>query len=179
MRRLTTLYRSTEASSLINWWAHYNPLRVYLNFVLIKLSQYSPSLRLRNALLRLTGAKIAPTARIGPGVTFDFFNPDLIEIGEGSIIGYGTTLLAHEFLVDELRTGPTQIGSRVLIGAHCTLLAGTQIGDGAQVSAMTLVNADVPARCLAGGVPVKVIRAAPSGNSPARPLPANPTDSAE
>ncbi|MFH1094898.1 MAG: acyltransferase [Candidatus Micrarchaeota archaeon] len=160
MRKLTPIpkARALDANSLVGWWRVRHPLRVFLNFWVIEAGSYSPSLRLKNVLYRAIGVKIGHGARIAPGVVLDFFWPELIEIGQGALIGYGATVLAHEFLADECRTGPVRIGKRSLIGANSTVLAGVSVGEGAQVSAMSLVNSDIPAHCLAGGVPAKVIR---------------------
>ncbi len=39
-----------------------------------------------------------------------------------------------------------------------TILNGVTIGDGAVIAAGALVTQDVPAGCLAGGIPAKVIK---------------------
>ena len=160
MRKLTVVPKAgkNDANSLVSWWKVRNPIRVYLNFWVIKLAQYSPSLRLKNALYRLVGIKIGHGVRISPGVMFDFFWPELIELGDGAIIGYGTTILAHEFRIENYRIGNVNVGKKTLIGANCTILAGVSVGDDSQVSAMSLVNEDIPAKCFAGGIPAKVIR---------------------
>lgn len=44
-----------------------------------------------------------------------------------------------------------------MIGANCTILPGVTIGDGAIVSAATLVHEDVPAGAFVGGNPMKLI----------------------
>lgn len=97
---------------------------------------------------------------VGLGVMFDIFFPHLISIGDNTVIGYNATILAHEFLVSEYRTGRVDIGKNVMIGANATILAGVSIGDGATVSACSLVNKDVPPGTLAYGVPVKFRRKA-------------------
>lgn len=49
------------------------------------------------------------------------------------------------------------IGSYAAIGAHSTLLPGTNIGDGALVAAHSLVSRDIPSNMLVKGVPAKMM----------------------
>lgn len=53
---------------------------------------------------------------------------------------------------------PVKIGNDVWIGAHCLLMDGVTIGDGAMIAAGAVVAKDIPAYTLAGGVPARVIR---------------------
>ena len=87
----------------------------------------------------------------------DIFYPENIEVGEGTLIGYNSLLLGHEFLQGCYRTGKIQIGKGVMIGANCTILPGVKVGDGASVSAMSLVNRDIPAGQKWGGIPARRI----------------------
>ncbi|HEV8358919.1 MAG TPA: acyltransferase, partial [Candidatus Thermoplasmatota archaeon] len=95
---------------------------------------------------------------VGLEATMDIFFPQLIEIGDDTIIGYNTTILCHEFLVAEWRTAPVRIGKRVTIGANCTILPGVTIADETVVSAHSLVNRDVAG--FVGGVPARPLRVA-------------------
>jgi len=142
---------------MLKWHKLKNPLAVAYNFVLIQFSKYIPSLPAKEFALRFTGMKIGKGTGIGLAVQFDIFFPELIEIDDNSIIGYGTTLLAHEFLQNEFRTGEIKIGKNAMIGTNCTILPGVDIGDGAVVSAMSLINCDVPAGKTYGGVPAREI----------------------
>ena len=90
-------------------------------------------------------------------VMLDVMFPEKISVGRNSVIGYNTTILAHEYLIKEYRLGPVEIGNEVMIGANCTILPGVAIGDGAIVSAGTLVHKDVPAGAFVGGNPMRVI----------------------
>ena len=83
--------------------------------------------------------------------------PEKIKVGRNSIIGYNTTILAHEYLINEYRLGEVAIGDEVLIGANSTILPGITIGDGATVSAGTLVHKNVPAGAFVGGNPMRII----------------------
>lgn len=157
MRRLTS-HPVQGHNSLQEWAKARNPLFSTWSFIIISLCRIMPSLYIKNALYRSLGARIGRRTSIGLMVMFDIFWPDLITIGDNSIIGYNTTILCHEFLIDEYRTGPTVIGENVMIGANTTILAGVTIGDGAVVSAMSLINRDVPPGAVVGGVPARMIR---------------------
>ena len=144
-----------NGNSLHLWWKVKNPLRTSFNFLLIYTARYLPSLFLKRALYRLCGAKIGKGAAFGLGAVIDIFFPELITVGGNAIIGYNTVLLAHEFLQGEYRTGRIEIGKDTMIGANCTVLPGIKIGDGASVSALSLVNRDIPAGQKWGGIPIK------------------------
>ncbi len=157
MRRLS--FFPTEKNSLCYWTSFKNPVMVARNFIVIEFSKYVPSMAVRRAILRMLGIKIGRDASVALGVQFDIFFPEKTEIGDNTIIGYHATILCHEFLINGLKTGPVKIGSNVLIGANSTILAGVQIGDGATVSAMSLVNRDVGAGEFVGGVPARRLKA--------------------
>jgi acetyltransferase-like isoleucine patch superfamily enzyme len=53
---------------------------------------------------------------------------------------------------------PITIGNDVWIGAHCLIMDGVTIGDGAFIAAGAVVAQDIPPYAIAGGVPAKVIR---------------------
>lgn len=141
-----------------SWHKIKNPLRVCLNFFIIYICRFIPSLSLKNILYRAIGIKVGKDASVGLMAMFDIFFPELIEIGENTVVGYNVTLLAHEYLIDEWRTGRIKIGKNVMIGANSTVLAGINIGDGATISACSLVNRDVLCGAFVGGVPIKDLR---------------------
>ncbi|NOZ27856.1 MAG: acyltransferase [Chloroflexi bacterium] len=142
-------------NSLQYIWRHVNPLRVVRNFLIIYMCRFIPWLGLKNRLYRLTGMRVGDHTSIALMVMMDVFFPEEISIGADTIIGYNTTILGHEYLRREWRRGPVVIGDRVTIGANCTILPGVVIGDDAVVSAMSLVNRDVPPGARVGGVPIR------------------------
>lgn len=157
MRKLEK-FKSTNPNSMALWWQVKNPIVVCFNFLIIFICRYMPSLMLKRGLYLLTGMKVGRNVGVGLEATFDIFFPELIEIGDDCVIGYRATVLAHEFLVGEWRKGRTVIGKRVMLGANSTVLAGVTVGDGATISAMSLVNEDVPAGAFVGGIPAKRIK---------------------
>ncbi|MBU2600700.1 MAG: acyltransferase [Actinobacteria bacterium] len=152
-----TRYPSPGVNGMWHWRQRVPLHRVVLNFLVIYTCRYLPSLPLKHVLYRAIGIRMGAFAAPGLSVTFDIFYPELISVGENTVIGYNTVILAHEFLRDEVRTGPVVIGRDVMIGASCTILPGVVIGDGAVVSALSLVNADVPAGARVGGVPARLL----------------------
>jgi acetyltransferase-like isoleucine patch superfamily enzyme len=86
-----------------------------------------------------------------------------ITIGDGALIGHGTTLTTLNHSVDPARRGdmtpaPIVIGRRVWLGAAVTVVPGVTIGDGAIVGAGAVVTRDVPANAIVAGVPATLIR---------------------
>ena len=133
-------------TKVVPWW------RVAKNFVICWLCKGLP-LKAKNWLYRRIGVKVGKDVSIGLSTTIDIFFPELIEIEDNTIIGYGTTILAHEFLQREYRTGRVKIGKNVMIGANCTILPGVEIRGGSTISACSLVNKDVDGAV--GGVPIE------------------------
>lgn len=135
--------------------------RVSFNFIVITLARYVPWLGVKNTMYRWLGMRVGKNVAFGLMAMPDVFFPNLISIGDNSLIGYNTTILTHEFLIGEWRTGRVEIGKNVMIGANCTILPGVSIGDGAVVAAHSLVNRDVPAGAMVAGVPARVVRPGP------------------
>ncbi|WP_342528476.1 acyltransferase [Chryseomicrobium sp. FSL W7-1435] len=157
--RNTQRFPVTESNSL---WQIYKtvPLtKVMKNFIVIQLARYSPSLKFKSWLYRtFLKMQVGEQTAFALMVMVDVMFPEKIKVGRNSVIGYNTTILAHEYLIEEYRLGDVIIGDNVLIGANTTILPGVTIGDGAIVSAATLVHKDVPAGAFVGGNPMQIIR---------------------
>ena len=86
-----------------------------------------------------------------------------IVIEDGALIGHNVVLatLNHDMDPDkrqQLHPAPIHIGKNVWIGANAAVVAGVTIGDNAVIAAGAVVTRDVPANCVAGGVPARKIR---------------------
>ena len=86
-----------------------------------------------------------------------------ITIGDGTLIGHGSTLTTLNHSVDPARRAdmtpaPIVIGRKVWLGASVTVVPGVTIGDGAIVGAGAVVTRDVPANAIVAGVPAKILR---------------------
>src|SRR5699024_5608767 len=134
-------------------------LKVVKNFLVIELARYTPWLSMKNWLYRnLLGMKVGNKTAFAYKAMVDLMFPERISVGKNAVIGYNTTILTHEYLIDEYRLGNVKIGSQVMIGANCTILPGVTIGDDAIVGAGTVVTKDVEAGSFVAGNPMHVIR---------------------
>jgi len=156
--RNTARYEVEGANSL---WHVYKTVpfwKVVRNFIVIQLARYTPFLSFKNWMYKnFLGMNIGNQTSFALMVMLDVMFPEKISVGKNTVIGYNTTILAHEYLIKEYRLGKVVIGDEVMIGANTTILPGVTIGDGAIVSAATLVHKDVPAGAFVGGNPMRVI----------------------
>lgn len=127
--------------------------KVIRNFLFLWVARRCPFMPLKNSIYRAMGAKIGENVAFGLEASMEIFYPELVEIGDNTIIGYNVTLLTHEILTDEWRTGRIRIGRDCVVGANSTVLPGVTIADGTVVAAGSLVNCDVSG--FVGGVPAR------------------------
>lgn len=88
-----------------------------------------------------------------------------IEIGDHFLCGDRVTIVDCDFhgiapgrqMTDE-NFASVKIGNNVWLGSEVTILKGVTIGDNAVIGAKSLVTKNIPANCIAAGVPAKVIR---------------------
>jgi len=153
MRNITIIKAELGKSS--EAWMTIKPLRKVLkNWLLAWLANKFPG-KTKIKLYRMMGVKIGQNVQLMPDIMMDIFFPELIEIGDGVVIGQGAFIACHEFNPTEFRYGPIKIGARALIGARSFLLPGINIGEMSTVSAQTVVYQDVPARVIAFGSPIQ------------------------
>lgn len=140
---------------------------------------YIPSHLIRKFFYLISGIKL------GRGATFHmgarFFQPNNIEIGEGTIVGdhaffdgrakikIGKQVdIASQVMIynsEHDLSDPTfkaieeavTIGDYVFIGPRSIIMPGVTIGNGAIVAGGAVVTKDVPENAIVGGVPAKII----------------------
>jgi acetyltransferase-like isoleucine patch superfamily enzyme len=151
--RLTATATPGPKNSLQYWTTARNPLRMAVNFLVVQLIKYSPVLRVKSWLLRRLGAEVGTGVSLALSATPDVFWPELIHIEDDAIVGYDATILCHEFLRGEYRTGEVHIGEGTMVGADAVVLPGVHVGAGARVAANSLVAEDVPPGATVAGVP--------------------------
>lgn len=128
--------------------------------------------------LELTGYKSSypsPQLCIGNNCRFGAYNHitciNNITIGNNLLTGKWVTITdnSHGYTdYESLSTPPiirklsskgsVIIGNNVWIGDKATILPGVSIGDGAVIGANAVVTKDVPAHCVVGGNPARIIK---------------------
>ena len=156
MRDLKKLKVDGE-NPLWHMYRYISRVKMFKQTVVVEVCRYLPNVKLKHWMYRnLLNMNIGRHSAFAFKVVPDLLHPEYIPIGENCVIGYNTTILTHEFLVDEFRTGHVDIGNHTLIGANVTILPGVKIGDYVKVGAGTVVSRDIPNHTLAYGNPMQL-----------------------
>ena len=124
--------------------------------------------------VRIVSRFVPTRLRVGPGAVLD--------IGDGTTIGYGAVISASDririgagvkigpyvFIVDanvgdpdmgteHSNAAPITIGDGVTLEIHVAVLKGSTIGDGARVTAGSVVAGEIPPHTVARGNPARVV----------------------
>jgi acetyltransferase-like isoleucine patch superfamily enzyme len=120
------------------------------------------SLQSRQQIDALKGA----TIEIGDG---SFLNEGVnicasikVTIGDYAKIGNNVCIIDTDFHpvapTTPVRKQAVAIGKNVWIGANCIILAGVTIGDHSVIAAGSVVTGALPSKCVAAGVPARVVK---------------------
>lgn len=130
-----------------------------------------PSPYYLNGYIHIEARDATASIKIEDGV---WINNNAVIISERSCIGIGAnTLIGTEFTVYDSdfhdlqpahrmsgthECASVSIGKNVFIGSRVMVMKGVVIGDNSVIASGAVVTHSVPANCIAGGVPAKVIR---------------------
>ena len=113
-----------EEDNAINWRTiNLPPGRRILVMILVAISFVMKGTLLKNKIYRLMGVHVGRNVEIMQLTWLDHFRPELIFIGDNTLIGAYTRVTVHGYE----GSGRFRYGL-VEIGAHCTIGAGTGIG---------------------------------------------------
>jgi acetyltransferase-like isoleucine patch superfamily enzyme len=98
--------------------------------------------------------KIGKNTDIGAFTYINALNGIVIE--DGVQIGSGSSIYSVSTI--DGKGGKVILKKNCNIGTHCTVMPGVTVGKNSIIGAHSFVNKDIPANCIAFGVPAKVIK---------------------
>jgi len=128
-------------SNRIHWTAMNRPL--YKRFLLSWLVFFAMILRagkFKNSLYRLAGVKLGKDTEIMQACWIDQFCPELIEIGDNSLVGAFCKISSHAYEgAGKFRVGLVRIGDNCILASGVSMGA-IRIGDGTRVLPNTTLS---------------------------------------
>ena len=129
------------------------------------LAWISPAYQFRCSLLRKCGVRIGRNVYIGFLVMVDGEYPEYIEIEDEASIGPGVAIMAHSGAspfhqrLNLYHEEPKKVKIKhgAWIAAGSIILPGVTVGEGAIVTAGSVVSRDVPPYTMVGGHPARAI----------------------
>ena len=160
-------------------------IRKYIFFLLLKIVPNMAFFKVNRLLISLMGHNIAKSARIWSSI--EILGTLKIKVNDGTFIGHKCTISgndckisigkncdissqvsfvagSHKIDIDGPRiagegfSSDIYVGNRVWIGYGAIILGGVTIGDNVIIGAGSLINKDIPANSIYGGVPARLIR---------------------
>lgn len=98
---------------------------------------------------------LSPKARIGH--SFALPHATGVVIGDGAVIGNNVTLYQNVTIGQKEEGSYPCIHDNVTVYAGAVIIGAVTIHEGAVIGANAVVTKDIPANCVAAGVPAKVI----------------------
>lgn len=126
-------------------------------------SMHVPWGGVRKWLQRKRGVKIGKNVHWGTNVVVDYPYPNFVVVEDGASISGNDYLLAHckplAYHEDcsESYVAPVIVHKNAWIAVNVTILPGVEIGEGAIVSAGSVVSKSIPPFTVANGNPAKVV----------------------
>jgi acetyltransferase-like isoleucine patch superfamily enzyme len=159
--RLTSPATWAHAVRLVNFYG-------YAHVQQRRLLKSGPGLRMSPSVSLRNGARITLGREVHIGERSCLWAGDSsghISLGDNALLGPEVFITASNYgvaagtpvMYQDKVEADVVIGADVWLGVRVTVLPGVTIGDGAVVGAGSVVTKSLPANCIAGGVPAKVI----------------------
>ena len=135
-------------------WAFVSSLYLMIHYTFIDFILLTP---FANLLFRMLGAKLGKNVQFNSKFVFD---ASLLEIGDNTVVGGGAIINGHIAERGKLILRKVKIGSNVLLGSHCTIMPGCEIGDKSIIGpgAVLLKDTKVDSRDVWFGLPAESLR---------------------
>lgn len=129
----------------------------------------------RDATIECSG-ELTVGAGTSFGHTLTLAVHDRVTIGSRCLVGELVSIRDHDHAIADptapiarqgARDAPVVIGDNVWLGGKVTVLRGVTIGANTVVGANAVVDRDLPANCVAAGVPARVVKMRDGSEPPA------------
>lgn len=146
-------YKSALVFGFVRWKDHM--LNVW--------AQTFPWNKARIKMQRWRGVRIGKNVHIGTYVNMDLPYPYFITVEDGVSLAGSITILTHNKPLEYHRNcspsyiAPVTVHKNAWVAVNVTILPGVEIGEGAIVSAGSVVSTDIPPFTIASGNPAKVV----------------------
>lgn len=146
-------YKSALVFGFVRWKDH----------VLNVWAQTFPWNKARIKMQRWRGVRIGKNVHIGTYVNMDLPYPYFITVEDGVSLAGSITILTHNKPMEfhkyccESYIAPVTIHKNAWVAVNVTILPGVEIGEGAIISAGSVVSSDIPPFTIASGNPAKVV----------------------
>ena len=117
-------------------WAFISSLYLMIHYTFIDFVLLTP---FANILFRLLGAKLGKNVQFNSKYIFD---ATVLEIGDNTVVGGVAIINGHIVERGKLILRKVKIGNNVLLGSHCTVMPGCEIGDRAIIGAGAILQKD-------------------------------------
>lgn len=128
-------------------------------------------MKLYNFYLKKIGMKLLGNPIfIHPSVCFDGRGYDMTTLGKDVVISRNTLFLNHDYSlacgfraigkeekVESCILREIYIGNNTFVGANCTILPGTKVGDNCIIGAGSVLRGNFESNCIIVGNPAKVV----------------------
>jgi len=123
---------------------------------------YAPFQNVRVAMYRKAGVKIGKPRYFGSNILMDVIFCDITIEDDVLLAGYDRIIshsnVRYGWKADEGGVSPVVIKKGVRISMDVNILPGVTIGENSVIGAGSVVNKNIPANCMAAGVPARVIK---------------------
>lgn len=103
-----------------------SPLIIGKNWIIVLISTILPPGRVKNWLLRRTGAIIHPEAWVSPGVIIDPVFPEEVVLGPEAFIGWDTKIFTH-MISPDWTCKKEMVIIAGFVGGDCTIEPGCRV----------------------------------------------------
>jgi acetyltransferase-like isoleucine patch superfamily enzyme len=111
----------------------------YFRHFISRVAQFTDYSPIKIFLYRLIGFKIGKGVYISPDVVLDSQFPELLEIGDYAVLGWGAKLFVHDYNGIVYRIGRVKIGTGTVVGGFSFIRAGVSIDDNSLVKLGSLI----------------------------------------